>query len=281
MYCKTHIADADRLAILLKSYLKFNRENIPLVISAPLLEMEYFNPLKGLANICLIEDESYLPRVHFANSPIAGDLTARGISSGYANQMLCKLSFFNTLIAETYFTLDSDSYFIRPFGKNDFLVDGSPLQVLLEDKWLAVQKYYREQYWIPRASDLKRIFQFFKHQTGPIKTCHGFTNLNSEVLYSLQAYLEGYNLNFKSALETSPWEYSWYNAYLQFSNIIEFIPSDEIFVTLHTNSDYLNAHHLGLKEADLSLEYAGVCVNKDKSISGSPMILDAEFLASL
>jgi hypothetical protein len=88
-------------------------------------------------------------------------------------------------------------------------------------------------------------------------------------------------LNFKSALETSPWEYSWYNAYLQFSNIIEFIPSDEIFVTLHTNSDYLNAHHLGLKEADLSLEYAGVCVNKDKSISGSPMILDAEFLASL
>ncbi len=118
-FCKTFRDDFDRLERMLQSYRRFNADAIPLALSLP-------------------EQDVDLYRARFAawRLPVFLDHELTGFhqppgNAGWTYQQVVKLCCDQTAMAETYFMVDSDFYFIRRFGRADFLdADGAPFLFL-------------------------------------------------------------------------------------------------------------------------------------------------------
>ena len=112
IYCKTYNKDIRSFERLLASYKKFNRDGIKFFVSVPKADFELFRKFDG-GNVKVITDESFAGQ-YFETEKHSG------YSTGYINQQICKLAFFETGFLENYFCVDSDAQFIRDFYKKDF-----------------------------------------------------------------------------------------------------------------------------------------------------------------
>src|SRR4051794_22633616 len=108
VFCKSFRDDFDRLVHLVHSFQHFVAPAVSMLISVPREDMT--------AAQHLLADQ---PRVTLVCDDEYTDAAARGMG-GWVHQQLCKLSVHRTGFADSYFALDSDSYFIRPFGPQDF-----------------------------------------------------------------------------------------------------------------------------------------------------------------
>lgn len=179
MYCKTYSGDFERLSNLLKSIKKYNKDNIPLYISAPEHELYLFRPFSR-ANIFVISDES------FAEKYLAKTGHSK-MSVGYINQQICKLTFHKTALTKNYLCLDSDTIFIRNFYISDFMYDDkTPFTVLVMDKDLSIERHYRKKFWVGRQKAIKKIYDFMKFEDQRLRACHNSQVFNVQVLKSLE-----------------------------------------------------------------------------------------------
>ncbi len=105
LYCKSYHKDIERVKILLNSIEQYNIDNIPFYISVPSQDISLFKNTLGTENYTLIEDEL------IANN------------SGWAGQQVVKAQFWKLGLTKNYLCLDSDSIFIKPFFKSDFLLN--------------------------------------------------------------------------------------------------------------------------------------------------------------
>ncbi len=132
LYCKSYRRDLLRVKRLLESLRQHNIQSIPFYISTPEADREALFQLLGDGkDFHWVSDESIVkanPRV-----PAGIEKTRPG---GIAQQVI-KSEFWRLGIAENYLCIDSDSIFIRDFGKADFLApDGFPYTVLHQNKEL-------------------------------------------------------------------------------------------------------------------------------------------------
>ena len=139
MFCKTYSADLNSFSLMIDSFNTFNEDNIKLFVSVPEKEINLYTKFNN-KNISVITDESYAGNF-FTNK------SYHGLSTGYINQEICKLSFWESNIAENYLCIDSDLQFIRKFYISDFMVDkNTPYTVLVMDKDLSIEKHYHD-FW--------------------------------------------------------------------------------------------------------------------------------------
>ena len=117
-FCKTFRDDFDRLERMLRSFHACNADAIPLALSLP-------------------EEDVDLYRARFAawRLPVFLDHELTGFhqapGTGWTYQQMVKLCCDQTAMAENYFMVDSDFYFVRPFGRADFVdADGTPFLFL-------------------------------------------------------------------------------------------------------------------------------------------------------
>lgn len=117
-FCKTFRDDFDRLARMLETFRANNTDNIPLALSLP-------------------EEDVDLYRARFAawRLPVFLDHELTGFhqapGTGWPYQQIVKLCCDQTAMAENYFTVDSDFYFVRPFTRADFIdTAGAPFMFL-------------------------------------------------------------------------------------------------------------------------------------------------------
>ncbi len=118
-FCKTFRDDFDRLARMLETFRACNADGIPMALSLP-------------------EEDVDLYRARFAGLrlPVFLDHELTGFhqppgNSGWTYQQTVKLCCDQTAMAESYFTVDSDFYFVRRFGRADFIdADGAPFVFL-------------------------------------------------------------------------------------------------------------------------------------------------------
>jgi hypothetical protein len=132
LYCKSYRRDLLRVKRLLASLRLHNIQSIPFYISTPEADKAVLFELLGEgSDFHWISDESIIkanPR-----APVGIEKTRPG---GIAQQVI-KSEFWRLGIAENYLCIDSDSIFIRDFGKADFLApDGFPYTVLHQNKEL-------------------------------------------------------------------------------------------------------------------------------------------------
>jgi hypothetical protein len=104
--CKTYAGDMQSFRRLYISIMQHNSDRIPIYLSVPKIDELLFTSFVDPAVCNVVTDESYAEK-YFT------DQQYWGLSTGYINQEICKLSFWENQIAENYLFVDSDAYFIR------------------------------------------------------------------------------------------------------------------------------------------------------------------------
>ncbi len=257
LFCKSYVGDFELMKVLVDSYLRFNKDSIPFYISIPRSDFSLFQKYFCDKKVFLLADEE------ITNGLVREIIN--GFDPGYINQQIVKLTFWKKGLAKNYFCIDSDSYFIRDFFYNDFMFNKDvPYAVLSEDKELCVDPIYYKTYWASRLDSLNKIKQRIGLTEKRLLTCHNNTTLSSKVLESFEKeFMLANNLSYLDILKISPFEFSWYNFWLQKSKIIPIIPIEPLFKMFHLREHYVNYYKNNITEADIARAYIGICLNSN------------------
>lgn len=187
-----------------------------------------------------------------------------GLSTGYLNQEIAKITFFEHNTAEHYLCVDSDTIFIRDFYKKDFFYDDeTPYITLVQDKDLHSKSYYIN-FAKHRMEAIKAIFDFIGLDDTRYRTCHNSQIFSSKVLASFKNdIVVKKNLTFATLLEISPFEFTWYNAYFQHSKLIKEVSIEPFFKMYHTQAEYALDRLSGNNIENLKTQYIGVILNSN------------------
>ena len=260
----------DRLGILLKSYAEdfhyaermiasfhqHNRDDLPLFLVVPDADRVLFQPL-------VEHNTELIPESDFAEHLVTAPLW--DLRPGYINQEIIKLAFWETGLAENYFCADSELVFIRDFGFDDFMFDGTtPYTVLVEDNELQVEPRYFRDHWQGREQHLRRIQELVGLDDRRLLTCHGHQVFSATVLSSLKyEFMRPRGWDYRDLLERAPYEFSWYNFWLQKSRAIPIAQREPLVKTFHHEGQHLEYALRGIGPDDIARGFIGVVVNSN------------------
>ncbi len=258
MLCKSYSGDLEYARRMVKSFHEFNTEDLKLFLVVPETDLELFGQFTCPTVEILSEDRL---RAHLV------DREVHGMRPGYINQEIVKLAFWELELCANYFCVDSDAEFIRPFGVEDFMFDSNtPYSVLVQDLELAVEPEYFNQYWKSREGELKSIAEAVGIDSRVILTCHGHTVFSAAVLKSfVEDFLTARGWAYADALEFSPYEFTWYNLWLQKSRVIDVHPREPWIKVFHNQSQHVEYLLRGVTLVDIARGYLGVVVNSNYS----------------
>ena len=243
---------------LVESFRQHNPNDLQLVCCVSEPDVGTFSQLQA-DNVTVMSDRE-LSR-HFVDDEVAG------IRPGYINQEIVKLAFHELGIFENYFCIDSDAIFIRDIRREDFIApDGFPYTVLVEDNELKTEPTYFSTYWEPRERAIREIARVLDYRMPILRTCHGHQVMSSQVLRSFVSdFLIPRKWSYSDVLAIAPYEFSWYNLWLQKTEEIP-IHSREPLVKVYHHARQHQEHILrGVSESDLARGYLAVVVNSNFS----------------
>jgi hypothetical protein len=263
----------DRIALLLKSYgpdrayarrlidsfHRHNADQLTLFCVVPRDDVPSFAPLASDTVTVLAEED--VAGAHLVSEG------AHGLSAAYLNQEIVKLSFWETEAAANVFCVDSDAVFIRPFGAADFMRDETtPYSVLVQDKDLEVEPRYYREHWRGRAESIRRIMTLVGLDDPIMRTCHGHQVFSSGVLQSFRdVFLAPRGWGYADALRESPYEFSWYNMWLQKARVIPIHAIEPLVKVFHNEDQHLASIVEGVTVDDIARAYIAVVVNSNYS----------------
>jgi len=243
---------------LVESFNRYNVEKLTMYVMVPSADVQMFQDLTG-ENVQVL-DESVLAD-HFV------DKATGGMRPGYINQEIVKLAFWELGLARNYFCVDSDALFIRPIHSADFLApDGFPYTVLVEDLELKVEPRYFEQYWQERERSLRLIQSEVGLDAPVVLTCHGHQVFSAAVLETfVNDFLSPRGWDYRDSLDLAPYEFSWYNFWLQKSRTIPIHPREPLVKVFHNEGQHFEYILRGITSRDLARGYLAVVVNSNFS----------------
>ena len=253
LYCKSYINDLERAYKLATSIEYFNIDNIPFYISVPKSDLSQFQArMPKFVN--LIEDESYY----------------QSTKAGWKQQQIVKSNFWLTGICKNYVSIDSDSQFIRPFYRKDFMFDNeTPYTVIHEQKelfsWTAMRE--SELGFDPKQGfeeDRLRIMNLF-NRTGKLYDFGPSPNIWAcKVWESLQDnYTSANNLTFENLIEYSPSEFTWYGEALLAFKAISIYPAEPLFKVFHYPLQYIEYKTQGITQSMIAKNYMGIVLQSN------------------
>ena len=257
----------DRFGILIKSYGpdlpyaerlltsidEFCEDDMPVAVVVPDEDLAVFAPaVSGRAEL--------LPESLWCDQLV--DYRIHGSSPGYINQEIIKVSFGQHGLFANYLCADSETVFIRPFSTADFMYsEDVPYTFVTEDAELRADPIYESAYGSVRDRYLVGLREFLELPPRPYKTTHGMAVLSSQVCENLSDYLISIDWTWADALELCPYEFSWYNFWLEREHVIPRVEREPIFKTIHLGHQHLELALKGIREEDLARGYVGVVVN--------------------
>ena len=134
---------------------------------------------------------------------------------------------------------------------------------------LKADKIYYEAFWKDREKaiiGIRNILYGSNEQAQPKKiiTCHGFQNMSSRVLENFKnkfMTVKGYS--YSDLVQMYPYEFSWYNFWLQDCKVIRVVACEPFFKTFHMKHQLLNAWDEGMSLEDLKRSYVGIVINSN------------------
>lgn len=241
---------------LVASLDRHNVEGLPTWIVVPDTDIPLFSPM-ARENRHIIGESVF--DEHLVTEPL------NGLRAGYVNQEIIKLAFAELGLVDNYFTVDSDALIVRDFGKADFMLDEkTPFTILGEDNDLRVDRDYYERYWLAREKSL-RIIQSEVGLSDPrMLTCHGHQIMSAAVLRSLREdFLAQRGWDYRDMLARAPYEYSWYNFWLQAKQPIPIAVREPLIKVLHSQEQHVQYAMAGTTLNDVARGYVGIVVNSN------------------
>jgi hypothetical protein len=282
IFCKSFRDDLDRFLRLAGSVSRHNRDGLPFYVSVPNADRRLFSDALGSRDVELVSDEDVL------GGPVKQSWTA---------QQLVKLHIGRTGFADAWFWLDSDAYFIRDFGRGDFVrKDGSvafPVSRklhVLEERWsdvireldhgTAVEPFSLGelgrppvpliegipplQRWIDavRRSSyeerLPRIASFFGRSGPALYFLPGAVWTRESVRSFEERVLGPLRSTFADLLRYAPWEANWIGEWVIASGMKGRHIVESPFLHIRTDDAIRRARREGLDESRLSARYLGL-----------------------
>ena len=260
LYCKSYRRDFLRVKRLLISLQKHNRDKLPFYISTPTADRELLLEVLGKDgqnfSYIWIADEAII-----AANPRAPKDVLLGMPGGLS-QAIIKAEFWRLGLADNYLCIDSDSIFIRDFGKTDFLAsDGYPYTVLHQNKelfQLATNRGYAKVEQDLREEAI-RVQQLFGRQ-GPQYYCAPAPFIwSAKVWQSLdEHYLTPKGITLWDAVTPRHPETLLYGEALLNFQAIPIRMIEPLFRIYHYDWQYYTAQRLGETEAKLKQNFLGV-----------------------
>jgi hypothetical protein len=231
LYCKSFSTDLKRVVRLAESVHRFNTETLPFYVSVPQIEIDLFRQhLKGLA-VEVLADETIIQACKKIDADQFRQLP------GNVSQQIVKSEFWRLNLSSSYLCLDSDAFFIRPFGFSDFMTpDGVPYTVINEAhdllfEAISIGKVGLSENFIKEAMQIQKLFNRAgkAYNFGPMPMAW-----HRSVWESLdQQYLSPRGLNLMSAIVEHPLESRWYGEALLKYKAIPLMPSEPFFKVYH------------------------------------------------
>jgi hypothetical protein len=251
LYCKSYINDYERFKVLLESINKYNVDNIPFYVSVPTKDVDLFKQLEGVK---VISDESIV----------------NTSSQGWVQQQIVKSRFWTLGICKNYLCLDSDCYFIKPFGFKDFMYDDqTPFTIIHEQKELFSWTVNKTNVlgFDPKDSymrDRDKIMQIFGrsgkyYDFGPVPVLW-----SRKVWEDLENnYIKSNNLSFGDLINNSASEFSWYGESLLAFKSIPLYPIEPLFKVFHYAQQIQEYKNQGYTEQMIAQNYYGIIMQSN------------------
>jgi hypothetical protein len=261
---KSYREDFSLAERLMESLDQHNVEALPIWIVVPDEDIDLFSRFTS-------KTTELLPESVFADQ--LTDQPLGGIRPGYINQEVIKLAFSGLGLANNYLPIDSDAVILRPFGAKDLMFDDqTPFSILVEDNDLKVDPAYYEQNWIGRSQSLAKIAEILDFQDLRMLTCHGHQILSTRVIESLnEDFLAPKGWTYLDMLAESPYEFSWYNFWLQKSRPIRIEIREPLFKVVHSASQHVELALRHISPDDIARGYLGFVINSNFSKSWGPI----------
>ncbi len=232
--------------------------------------MQLFRDTIGGDGVIFLEDEEIVA----ANSSL--DQKVLDIMPGAVSQQIVKSEFWRLGISDNYVCIDSDAYFIRDLGKEDFLAPtGDPYTVMNESLELRLFGALHRHSRVARNidSDCKAIMGILgrtgrHYDFGPLPVVW-----SRRVWLDLaEKFLEPRKMNFCDAMKLFPSEMRWYGEALLKFRSIELWPVETLFRCYHYEQQYYDAKKTGENDKVLRQVFLGVCSqsNWDKELEYGP-----------
>ena len=258
LLCKSYAGDLQYAERMIASFRRYADAELRLYVVVPRADLPAFTPLGG-ERVEVMSEEPFVHR--FTTEPVLG------VRPGYINQEIVKLAFWELGLLDNYFCVDSDAQFIRPFFASDFMRDAqTPYTVLVEDKELHVEPRYFAQYWESRDAAMRRIQAELDLDDPVVRTCHGHQVFSSDVLRSFHDdFLGPRGWDYLDALRIAPYEFSWYNMWLQKARPIAIHQREPFVKVFHHEDQHLEYLMRGITIDDIARAYLAVVVNSNYS----------------
>ena len=269
---KTYEKDLQYAWRLADSFEKYNADDIPLYMVLDGEDKEKFLEFSNLGNVHIVLKEDI--DVEYAKEAV------NGISSGYINQEIVKLAFWKLNLCKNYLCIDSELEFIREFHIDEFMYDEeTPYSVLIEDHDLLANPNYYNAFWTEREKSLERIKEVYGIKDRHILTCHGMQTFSAKVLKSMEEdFMRPNGYSYLDLLKVSPYEFSWYNYYLQKTRPIEIHPCEPHFKTYHMPYQQIVDAMQGIDLESLKRAYCGIILNSNYSRGNTRDVSDVSNL---
>lgn len=244
---------------LIESFTKFNNDSIKLYIVIPKEDKYLFKEYKNKNNVKLLCEEEILNKYLVSSG-------SNNLSPGYINQQIIKLSFWETKLSKSYLCLDSDFVFIRDFFYSDFLNKNRDSYLFLDHEHdLNIDSIYYEWYQRSRLIKLKIISERFDLKLDDLLNVHSCQIFDSLVLKNFKdEFLNNQNLSYSDLLSISPYEFSWYNFWVQKNQLNKILIKPSKIKMFHMDYQYLYSYMISdLK--DLKRSYLGIILNSNWS----------------
>jgi len=231
-------------------------ESIPVWVVVPDEDLALFRGVVG-SDVQMVPESAFSSDL--VNAPVAD------IRPGYINQEIVKLAFWELGLVENYLPVDSDAVFLRPFRASDFMFSPDiPYTVLLEDRELQVDRDYYATHWQGRERVLREIQRQVGLEDRRLLTCHGHQVLSGTTLRSLKdEFLASREWTYAEMLAHGPYEFSWYNFWLQKSRVIPIELREPYFKVVHSEQQHAELAIRGVSTEDIARGYLGVIINSN------------------
>jgi len=245
---------------LAESIKRFNTDQIPLFFSVPQKDLPDFTEAFVGIDCEFVADEEILSRVSDAYGALPSGFNT------HLQMIMIKLEFWRLNLCRHYVWMDSDSYFIRPFGLSDFFYD--------EDTPYIVQHQLKEIREYAEKFNQQVIIDFENHSRiaqkafGRSGEYYDFGSppiiWSCRVLESLSAdFLKPRNQTIYDIVQQVRNEALIYGEYLLHSKLEKAVPREQLFKVFHYAEQFFESQMKGESEYSLSKNYAGIIMQSN------------------